>query len=194
MLPDFPPQSVLNLVRGWRMTDHELKKLSRSDLLELMIAQSREMDQLRERLQQTEEQLQQAEEQLKCRRMELDEAGSIAEASLELSGIFQTAQDAASRYLENIQRLSGHQREICARMEKESQRTGELMLAEAREKCRKMEEETQVKCQQLLESAKQESQSYWNEAERRLEKFCAAHEELHEFFAAHTRKDKDAEA
>lgn len=36
------------------------------------------------------------------RRIELEEAGSIAEAALKLSGIFEAAQDAADRYLENI--------------------------------------------------------------------------------------------
>ena len=174
------------------MTDHELKKLSRSDLLELLIAQSREMDQLREQLQQTEEQLQQTEEQLNCRQIELNEAGSLAEASLQLNGIFQAAQDAASRYLENIQRLSGHQREICARMEKESQRTGELMLAEAREKCRKMEEETQVKCQQLLESAKRESQAYRSEPEHSSEEPCPAHKESNDFYAVRIGKDMES--
>lgn len=36
------------------------------------------------------------------RRIELNEAGSIAEAALKLSGIFEAAQDAADRYLENV--------------------------------------------------------------------------------------------
>lgn len=39
------------------------------------------------------------------RRIELDEAGSIAEAALKLSGIFEAAQDAADRYMENIRLL-----------------------------------------------------------------------------------------
>ena len=167
------------------MTDNELKKLSRSDLLELLIAQSREMDQLRERLQQ-------AEEQLKCRRIELDEAGSLAEASLELSGIFQAAQGAASQYLENIRRLSGHQREICARMERESQRTGEMLLAETQAKCREMEEKTRAKCQELLESAKREAQAYRGEPEHSSEEPCAARKESNDFYAVRIGKDTEA--
>ena len=39
------------------------------------------------------------------RRIELDEAGSIAEAALKLRGIFEAAQDAADRYMENIRLL-----------------------------------------------------------------------------------------
>jgi hypothetical protein len=43
-----------------------------------------------------------AEEQLASRRIEVENAGSIAEASLRLNGVFQAAQEAADQYLENV--------------------------------------------------------------------------------------------
>ena len=46
------------------MTDKELKKLSRSELLELMLEQSREIDRLQEELAETKEALQ---ERFHCR-------------------------------------------------------------------------------------------------------------------------------
>ena len=82
------------------MTDQELKKLRRSDLLELLIAQGKENEQLRARLAQ-------AEAQLAERKVLLTKAGSIAEASLQLNGVFEAAQAAAEQYLENVRRLSG---------------------------------------------------------------------------------------
>lgn len=45
------------------------------------------------------------ESERSSRRIELDEAGSIAEAALKLSGVFEAAQDAADRYMENIRLL-----------------------------------------------------------------------------------------
>ena len=45
------------------------------------------------------------EQERSSRRIDLDEAGSIAEAALKLSGIFEAAQDAADRYMENIRLL-----------------------------------------------------------------------------------------
>ena len=54
-----------------------------------------------------------------------------------------------------------------------------------------MEEETQRKCQEMLDSAEKESKSYWEEAQHRLESFCAAHEELNVFFSG--RKEKGPE-
>ena len=62
------------------MTDQELRKLSRKDLLELLITQGRERDAL-----QTE--LEQVKTALTNRQLQIEQAGSIAEASLQLNGV-----------------------------------------------------------------------------------------------------------
>lgn len=81
------------------MTDRELRKLSRTDLLELLLEESRENERLRD-------QLRQANEELASRRIEINNAGSIAEAALRLNGVFQAAEQAAAQYLENIRRMA----------------------------------------------------------------------------------------
>ena len=95
------------------MTDNELRKLKRTDLLELLLAQEKENEDLRR-------QLQEAQARLEERKLALEEAGSIAEASLRLSGVFEAAQTAADQYLENVRRLSEGQEARCARLEEES--------------------------------------------------------------------------
>lgn len=82
------------------MTDRELRKLRRAELLEMLI----ESEQINERLKEEVEVLRQ---QVTEREMKIDRAGSLAEAALQLSGIFEAAQDAADRYLENIRIRSG---------------------------------------------------------------------------------------
>ena len=72
------------------MTEKELKKLHRSDLLELLIAQEKENEQLRS-------QIAQLEARLADRTIAIDQAGSIAEASLQINGVFQAAQNAAAK-------------------------------------------------------------------------------------------------
>ncbi len=79
------------------MTDKELRKLSRRDLLELLLAQSREQDALKQ-------ELAKAREELAKRQICLEQAGSIAEAALRLNGVFEAAQAAADQYLESIRR------------------------------------------------------------------------------------------
>ena len=156
------------------MTDQELKKLRRSDLLELLIAQEKENERLRS-------QVEQLEKRLADRAIDLEQAGSIAEAALRLNGVFQAAQDAAAQYLENVRRLSGRQEEVCQRLEEESRRAAAQRLEETEEACRRMEADARKKCQELVSSAEASADQYWVQARQRMEEFCAAHEELRKF-------------
>lgn len=85
------------------MTDKELKSLSRSELLEMLIAQMEENKKLKIRLKK-------AQEKLKNRQIAIDRAGSIADAALALNGVFDAAQAAAEQYLENIRQLEADAR------------------------------------------------------------------------------------
>lgn len=77
------------------MTEKELRHLSRMDLLEMLLEQSREVERL-------QKELETVKKQLEDRRIMEQEAGSIAEASLRLNKVFEAAQQAADQYLENI--------------------------------------------------------------------------------------------
>ena len=96
------------------MTDKELRRLSRSELLEMLIAQTAENDRLKTRLEQ-------AEAQLQDRRIAIDKAGSLAEAALSLNGVFQAADAAAQQYLENIQRISSQQDAFCRALKEKAE-------------------------------------------------------------------------
>ena len=78
--------------------DKELKKLSRTDLIEIIY-----------RYQQREQELADAnkklQQELDDRQIKLENVGSIAEAALALNDVFATAQKAADQYLENIKQL-----------------------------------------------------------------------------------------
>ena len=84
------------------MTDRELRKLSRAELLELLLEESRENERLRA-------QLQEMNEKLADRAIRIERAGSIAEAALQLNGVLQAAEEAAAQYLENVRRLAEEQ-------------------------------------------------------------------------------------
>ena len=75
------------------MTEKELRKLNRYQLLEMLILQTERADKLQQKLEDAETQLNDTE-------IRLTVLGSIAEASLQLSGVFEAAQTAADRYLE----------------------------------------------------------------------------------------------
>ena len=78
-----------------RSSQNPLKKLSKLQLLELLAQQERELQVLRKSLEEKEAEL--AE-----RRIQIENAGSIAEAALKLNEVFEAAQRAADQYLESL--------------------------------------------------------------------------------------------
>ena len=75
----------------------DLAKMKKKDLLEIMLAQSKEIDSLRA-------QVAELEAKLANREFEFEKIGSIAEASLAVTDIFKEAEKAAMIYLNNIRR------------------------------------------------------------------------------------------
>lgn len=158
------------------MDSKELRKLSRADLIEILIDQSIEMQSLREKLNKVEA----AQER---RAMAIDKSGSLAEASLKVSGIFEAAEEACREYTENIKFLSERQEEISARLEEESRRKAEQMLEETRIRCEKMESAAKVACAEMTEKAKANAQRYWDELVAKLDAYYDAHAGLRELLA-----------
>ena len=111
------------------MIQQELKKLSRTDLIEMMLNLSRE--------------------KLADRMIKVESAGSLAEAALTLSGVFEAAQNAAEVYLENLRQRSEQQDLICAQMELQ----------------------TREKCDRMMEAAKKQVEDYLQKANRQLREF-----------------------
>ena len=128
------------------LTEKELRKLRRTELLELLVEQGR----IVERLQKEVTALRQEAEE---RRINIDKAGSIAEASLSLTKIFEDAEEASKIYLENIERLSQDQDRVIAARDEESKKKAEQLLMSTAKKCREMEAATAQKCRQMLNAA-----------------------------------------
>lgn len=80
------------------MEQKALKKMSRKDLLQLLLLQSEEIDRLKK-------DLESKNKLIDSKLIMLKEAGSIAEASLKINKVFESAQEAANQYLENIKAL-----------------------------------------------------------------------------------------
>lgn len=75
--------------------NRKLRKMKKIELLEMLLEQEREI----EKLQAENEEL---KEKLENKRLTLEKAGSIAEAALSLSGVFEAVQKAAEMYLESV--------------------------------------------------------------------------------------------
>ena len=189
---------------GRIMTELDLRGLNRKELLKLMIEQAEEMDAekekyerdieflksehekdlefLKEENEKEKEELKKEVEELKndlqSREIMLDEAGSIAMASLQLNGVFEAAQAACQQYIDNIRSLNIRQTEICEKKEAKVQAAIEQRLKETEQKCSEMQAEAKKKCEAMEKEAKRKAEAYWDEVSKRLKSFYDNHREL----------------
>lgn len=129
------------------MTGKELKKLSRTELLEILLHQVEENEQLRA-------QLEEAERQLAERAIVIEDSGSMAEAAMRLSGVFDQAQQAADDYLQSI-RLAN----------KEPEAYANTVLAQAREEAEALIAEAERRSARIHA----EADEYWNMMRSRVQ-------------------------
>ena len=148
------------------MTDTELKKLRRGELLELFLEQSREVKRLN-----TE--LKEAQQALEDKKIVIDKAGSLAEASLQLNGVFDTAQKAAEQYLLNMESMMERTTLECQNRNEASQQA----QAKVQEICNKMKQDTQEECKKLKEETEESCQNLRQQVQDECEKLKEETEE-----------------
>lgn len=112
------------------MTEKELKKLNRFQLLELIIMQTEEMQKLTAELEQTKA-------LLKKQQITMASAGNIAQASMKLSGIFEVAQMAADMYLNSVKEYADKADKII----EEAKQQAEQIIEDAKGRAAQIESE-----------------------------------------------------
>lgn len=126
------------------MTDKELKRLSRLELLEMLVSQIEENKDLQKKLDE-------ANEKLRNQDIIKEKAGSIAEAALQLNEVFNAADKAASQYLENIRRINENQEAACEKIIADAQNRAEEIIQQAEETARVREQQADEYCSKLSE-------------------------------------------
>ena len=121
------------------MTDKEFKRLSRSQLIEIIYQLQLKQDELTA----DNERLSKA---LADKRLRVSKAGNIAEAALEIHNVMQAAQDAATHYFEEIQ----------IRVDIEYQR----ILEEAKDNAAAIIKKAQQEADEIVAQAKKENPDY----------------------------------
>ena len=113
------------------MTDKQLRSLSKTQLFDLLHKQELEIERLNADNIKLSEQA-----------VSLEQAGSLAEASILVSGIMETAQKTADIYLNSIQKVEAEKIEAVSKLEEEAKaralRTVELKNAELKARIERM--------------------------------------------------------
>ena len=128
------------------MTDKEFKRLSRSQLIEIIYQLQLQVDGLTA-------QNQSLEDTLADKRLRISNAGNLAEAALEINDCFRSAQNAAEQYLNEIKLM---------REETETER--QRILAQAR-----------AEAEEIIAGAKKTQGDYDSAIEAILKEFKQSH-------------------
>lgn len=176
------------------MTDKELKKLNRLELLELLVAQGKDLEECQNQLAKKDEEMEDVKAQvkeatkqvenlqakLKTRTIDETQPGNLADAAIEISGLFEAAQKTADEYISKLRHLHDEQEakanEKLAQIEVEANK----LLDDTRLRCNELERITKEKCQDKIREAEEESQKYWKAVSMKLDAFYQAHQGLKE--------------
>ena len=151
----------------------DMRRYSRSQLLEVILLQAKENDGLKA-------ELVRLTEELTDKRLTVERAGNIAEASLALNKVFENAEEAVAQYKENLKRMSENREALEAGMAAEARRKAEEIIAEAEAKASAMT--AQAKAQ--AERSRIEADAYWEELSGKLERLYAEKQGLREIVKA----------
>lgn len=115
------------------MNDKKLRKISKKELLEILLDQAKKIEEL-------EKELEKTQKKLNSKRILVEESGTLAEASLKLNNIFEIAQQSADQYLFNV-------KEKCKKMENDTKKACQLekenMLKEVELLCEQKKKEAE---------------------------------------------------
>ena len=121
------------------MKDKGIKRLSRGELLEILVQQSEEIDTLKQKLEETQKIVEE-------RKSISENAGSIAKEVFALNGVFEAAEKAAEEYVKNVKELTVKK---CREFQQQTRKKCEMMVEEAKREAEKYRSETRLRMKQL---------------------------------------------
>lgn len=129
------------------MNIKELKKIGRTELLEMLLQQVEENEALRQELEEVKTRLEQ-------RAILMEQSGSVAEAALRLNDVFDNAQRAADDYLESIRIANANPEEYVRRVQDDAQAKADQIIADA---------------ERRAERIRQDADEYWQHMRSRVQ-------------------------
>lgn len=169
--------------------NRDLKKFKRTELLEILLDQSKENEKQKKQIEELQAQIVNLQGQLEDRTIRMNKAGTIAEAAFLLNGVYDTTQAAAQQYLDGLENLYERERcnvvekearmeayvkmrieetdKLCAQKEKHMADRCAALEQATRERCNFMKEEVLEKCLEIEERTRVRCELREREAEKK---------------------------
>jgi len=167
----------------------DLKKFKRTELLEILLDQSKENETQKKQITDLERKIIELQKQLEDRTIRINKAGTIAEAAFSLNGVYESTQAAAQHYLDGLEELYDRERRNVIEKEAKTEAYVKMRLEETdiecekkekrmadrcaalehatRERCECMKEEVLQKCLEIEEKTRVRCEMREKEAERK---------------------------
>lgn len=137
-------QRKKNITEG----EKPLRRMTRSELLELLLDQTKRVEEL-------EKELAERDSALIDRSINIENAGSIAEAALKLNGVFEAAEESARQYVENIRTLSERQKIMLDNAEKAAKERAAEIIEKAKTEAENKMKAADEYCLKVLKKLEQ---------------------------------------
>ena len=128
------------------MPDRELRRMRRAELVEIILALKQTEDRLRAENAVLSAQLQE-------RQIHIENAGSIAQAALELNKVFEAAQAAADEYVASVRAANKNTDAAANALRAQAEAEAEQILAQAQTEAANLKARTQKECDEQAEAA-----------------------------------------
>ena len=132
------------------MTDKELSRLRRTELLEMLIAQGKEYARM-------QEQLKAAEKALHKRELTIEKAGTMADAAYQLNDVVGSTQRAVDLYIENVKRTMEKKQEEADEAVSKARAFATETVDKAEKRARLLLNDANEQAEQILSGARDEA-------------------------------------
>ena len=149
------------------MTDKELRRLGRPELIEIIY-------QLEKSQEESRQEIARLQVRLQDRTLRLSEAGSIAQAALQVNGVMEAAQAAADQY---VQAAEADRQQARTELS-DAQARAERLVADAQTQADAILSDAQAQAQKLTEDAQAQVEQKWETFQENTQKLIAMHAEL----------------
>lgn len=163
------------------MKKTELQKMNRLELIEIIYALQQEEKIL-------EEEKKKLEDTIANWTVQTEEAGSIAEAAIKISGVFEAAQTAANQYLKHFRKENAQAETQISNLVESTKREQAQLLTQAREQADSIVQEAnqyrssvQKECKELIAQTEATIKEKWATFDRRVQSLLESHNELSVF-------------
>lgn len=139
------------------MANNDLKKLSRIQILEMLLEQTQRVEELEQLLSEKDKLITQLQSSSDKQENNIvwEEAGSLAEAALQINNVFLQADKAAAQYLDYVKKFAKTAEQMHVKQYSEKKKEAESILMDARRQADEILDEAYRYAEEIIKQAKE---------------------------------------